>query len=167
MLNPAETTSLRGMKSNHAISSLALVLLTGALVASTPAAGAATQALVIHHQLRGCHAWSLNEGPDRVNQTVSIRAGGSITVTNDDLMPHKLVETSGRPVVYTRITMGAPMGAKKIFPPAMLARIGATSKITFSKVGVYRFTTNAGDDLMSPVATIGPDNVLHLTVRVS
>jgi len=153
------------MKSNQTIPLLALLLLTGAL-ASTSAAGAATQALVIHHQLRGCHAWSLNEGPNRVNQTVSIRSGDSITVTNDDLMPHKLIETSGRTVVYTRITMGAPMGAKKAFPPAMLARIGATSKITFTKVGVYRFTTKAGDDFMSPVATVGPDNVLRLTVRV-
>jgi len=82
-------------------------------------------------------------------------------------MPHKLIETSGPTVVYTRITMGAPMGVKKAFPPAMLARIGATSKITFTKLGVYRFTTKAGEDLMAPVATIGPDNVLHLTVRVS
>jgi hypothetical protein len=155
------------MRGNHTISLLALVLLTGALTVSTPAAGEATQALVIHHQLRGCHAWSLNEGPNRVSQAVSIRSGASITVTNDDLMPHKLIETSGRAVVYTRITIGAPMGAKKVFPPAMLARIGATSKITFTKVGVYRFTTKAGDDLMAPVATIGPDNVLRLTVRVS
>jgi plastocyanin len=155
------------MKSNHTISLLALVLLAGALMASTPAAGEGTQALVIHHQLRGCHAWSLNEGPNRVSQTVSIRSGDSITVTNDDLMPHKLVETSGRAVVYTRITAGAPMGAKKVFPPAMLARIGATSKITFTKVGVYRFTTKVGEDMMAPVATIGPDNVLRLTVRVA
>jgi len=54
MHDTAETTSLREMKSNHAISLLALVVLAGALVASTPAAGEATQALVIHHQLRGC-----------------------------------------------------------------------------------------------------------------
>lgn len=155
------------MRSNRRIAPLALLALMGALVATTPAVGAGWQALVIHHQLHGCHAWSLNDGASRVDQTVSIRQGGSVTVTNDDLMPQKLIETNGGAVGYTRITIGAPMGAKKTFPPAMLARIGATSKITFAKVGIYRFTTQAGDAYMAPVKTVGPDNVLHLTVRVA
>ena len=152
------------MKSKHTIP---LVALTGALLATAAAAGAPGQALVIHHQLRGCHAWSWNEGASRADQTVSISRGSSITVTNDDLMPHKLIETNGPAVVYTRITMGAPMGAKKAFPPAMLARIGATSKITFAKAGTYRFTTQAGGGYMAPVKTVGPDNTLRLTVHVS
>ena len=49
----------------------------------------------------------------------------------------------------------------------MLARMGATSTITFSKPGVYRFTTKPGEDFMSGMKTVGEDNVLRLTVRVS
>jgi hypothetical protein len=146
---------------------LATLALTVPLTGIAPAAATTTQALVIQHQLHGCHAWSLNEGPSRINQTVSIRHGGSITVTNDDLMPHELIETSGAQVVYTRITMGAPMGAKKAYPPAMLARIGATSTISFAQAGTYRFTTRVGSDYMAPVKTIGPDNILHLIVHVA
>jgi hypothetical protein len=155
------------MKNKRTIPLLATLALTAPLIMIAPAAATTTQALVIQHQLHGCHTWSLNEGPSRINQTVSIKQGGSITVTNDDLMPQKLIETAGAHVVYTRITMGAPMGAKKAFPPAMLARIGATSEITFAHPGTYRFTTQVGNDYMAPVKTIGPDNILHLTVHVA
>jgi hypothetical protein len=146
---------------------LALVALGGAFAAGAPAQDHSVRAvLVIHHQVQGCHEWSLNEGPDRVKQSVAIRAGQSISVTNDDVMPHQLVETSGPAVVYTRISLGAPMGRKGPFPPAMLARIGAESAITFTKAGVYHFRTKAGDDYMPNLTTVGPDNVLRLTVRV-
>ena len=40
------------------------------------------------------------------------------------------------------------------------------SKVTFTKAGVYTFTTKPGEDLMSGVNTIGEDNVLKLTVTV-
>jgi hypothetical protein len=38
--------------------------------------------------------------------------------------------------------------------------------VTFTKPGVYTFTTKAGEDYMSGVKTIGEDNVLKLTVTV-
>ena len=59
------------------------------------------------------------------------------------------------------------MGVKGPFAPAMLARMGSSSKVTFSKAGVYKLTTRAGEDYMSGVKTIGDDNVLKLTVTVS
>jgi hypothetical protein len=49
----------------------------------------------------------------------------------------------------------------------MLARMGAADRITFTKAGVYHFTTKAGEDYMKGIKTIGEDNVLRLTVRVS
>lgn len=155
------------MKNKLMIPLLGTLLLSVPLIATAPAAATPAQGLVTRHQLRGCHSWSLNDGPTRINQTVSINRGGSITVTNDDLMPQKLVETRGAQVIYTRVTMGAPMGAKKAYPPAMLARIGATSKISFAQAGTYRFTTHAGNDYMAAAKTVGPDNTLHLTVRVA
>jgi len=59
------------------------------------------------------------------------------------------------------------MGMKGTFPPAMLARMGSSSKVTFTKPGVYKFTTKVGEDYMSGVKTVGEDNVLRLTVTVS
>ena len=82
-------------------------------------------------------------------------------------MPHKLIETSGPAVTFTRLTAGMGMGLKGTFPPAMLARMGSSSKVTFTKAGVYKFTTKAGEDYMTGVKTIGEDNVLRLTVTVS
>jgi len=155
------------MKVTRTIPLLALLVLAGVLAALAPAASSSTQAsLVIRHQTRGCHSWSLNGGAYRASQTVVIRRGGAISVSNRDIMPHKLIRTSGPAVTYTRLNTGGMMGLKGTFPPAMLAHMGATTKITFAKAGVYRFTTKAGEDYMA-VKTVGEDNVLHLTVRVS
>ena len=40
-------------------------------------------------------------------------------------------------------------------------------KVTFSKAGVYKLTTKPGEDYMKGMKTIGEDNVLRLTVKVS
>ena len=45
--------------------------------------------------------------------------------------------------------------------------MGASTKITLTRPGVYHFTTKAGEDYMAGVKTIGEDNVLKLTVVVS
>lgn len=156
------------MKVTRTIPLLALLALAAVLAALAPAAPNSTQgSLVIRHQTRGCHTWSLNGGAYRSSQTVVIRRHGSVSVTNRDVMPHKLIKTSGPAVTYTRLNTGGMMGLKGSFPPAMMARMGATAKITFAKAGVYRFTTKAGEDYMSGIKTVGEDNVLHLTVRVS
>ena len=82
-------------------------------------------------------------------------------------MPHKLVETSGPAVKIVRLSPGMGMGMKGTFPAGMMARMGASSKVTFTKPGVYKFTTKVGEDYMSGVKTTGEDNVLKLTVTVS
>jgi hypothetical protein len=56
---------------------------------------------------------------------------------------------------------------KGTFPAGMMARMGASAKVTFTKPGVYKFTTKVGEDYMSGVKTTGEDNVLKLTVTVS
>jgi hypothetical protein len=41
--------------------------------------------------------------------------------------------------------------------------------VRFARAGTYRFTTKTGEDypwMKSMAKTVGPDNVLHLTVRV-
>lgn len=146
---------------------VALLALAGTLTSVAPAASSHAS-LVIRHQTRGCHAWSLNGGPYRPSQTIVLDRGGSVTVTDNDVMSHKLVETSGRAVRYTRLSagMGGAMALKATFPPAMLARMGAATKITLTEPGVYHFTTKPGEDYMQGIKTVGPDNVLRLTVRV-
>ena len=125
-----------------------------ALVAAIASAGTPSSAkVVIRHQLRGCHSWSLNGGPFKAAQTLSLARGGTITFVDNDVMSHQLVKTSGPAVKF----VGNPK----------MSKIGASTKAVFAKAGTYRFTTKAGEDYMKGVKTIGEDNVLKLTVKVS
>jgi len=142
-----------------------LVVLTGFGMAVSLTAGLATvdsaamssapakATITIRHQLQGCHTWSANGNAFRAAQTVSLARGGTITFVDNDVMPHKLVQTGGPAVRF----LGSPA----------MRHMSASVKALFAKVGVYRFTTKAGEDYMSGVKTIGEDNVLRLTVVVS
>jgi plastocyanin len=130
---------------------LALTLgLAGAASAASTAPGHAS--LLIRHQTKGCHSWSVNGGAFKASHSITLRRGGSLTVTNNDVMPHRFVETSGPALRITN---------------AMLKHMGASVKVTLTKPGVYHFTTRAGEDYTSGVKTTGEDNVLRLTVVVS
>ena len=125
-----------------------------ALAATLASAGTSSSAtVVIRHQLRGCHSWSVNGGPFKAAQTLSLARGGTITFVDNDVMSHQLVKTSGPAVKF----VGNPK----------MSKIGASTKAVFAKAGTYRFTTKAGEDYMKGVKTIGEDNVLKLTVKVS
>jgi plastocyanin len=154
------------MNVKSAIPMLAVLVTAGAIVA-TGASASGGSTLVIRHQLKGCHSWSANGDTYKPTQSITLHRGGSVTVTNNDVMSHKLVETSGPAVTIARVSVGMGMGMKGTFPPAMMPRMGSSSKVTFSKPGVYKFTTKPGEDFMSGVKTVGEDNVLKLTVTVS
>ena len=128
-----------------------------AVVAATASAGTArspsSAKIVIRHQTRGCHVWSLNNGAYRAVLSVTLARGGTITFVDNDVMFHKLVKTSGPAVRY----VGNPK----------MSKIGASTKAVFSKAGTYRFTTKAGEDYMKGVKTVGEDNVLKLSVKVA
>ena len=131
-----------------------LATLTSALVVAAAAAASAPShaSIVIRHQVRGCHSWSVNGGPFKASQAITRSRGSSITITNNDLMPHKLVETSGPALTASGLRM---------------RHMAATAKVRFTHAGVYRFTTKPGEDYMQGVKTIGEDNVLRLTVKVA
>lgn len=157
------------MKLKLTIPMLALLIVAAAGVASAVAFASSSttthSALVIRHQVHGCHAWALNGGALKSLQTVTIHRDASISVTNNDVMSHKIVKTSGPAVTITRITStGMKMTATS---PAFLGHMGAAAKITFSHAGTYTFTTKAGEDYMPGVKTIGEDHVLKLKVIVS
>jgi plastocyanin len=121
------------------------------LATSALAAPPRSSSLVIRHQLRGCHAWALKGGAFKATQALTLSARGTVTITNNDVMPHTLVQLAGP--------------AARLYSPAM-THIGAVSKVTFARIGVYVFGTKAGEDYMKGVKTIGEDNVLRLVVTV-
>jgi hypothetical protein len=131
---------------------VALALTLGLAGAASAATSASHASLLIRHQTRGCHSWSVNGGPYKVSQSITLRRGGWLTVTDNDIMSHKLVKTSGPTLLIAHPT---------------LSHTGATLKVTFLKSGIYHFTTKPGEDYMAGMKTIGEDNVLRLTVVVS
>lgn len=156
------------MSAKRTLASLAAVI-TAVLVAgaASAASGPGHASLVIRHQLRGCHTWSLNGGPFTPRQTIVLRRGAWLTVTNNDVMPHTLVQTSG-PAVHMRNvkTPMMGMGLRGRFGPGTMAHMGAAVAVRFGHSGVYRFTTRAGEDYMSGMESVGEDYVLRLVVKV-
>ncbi len=85
------------------------------------------------------------------NLRLSLHHGATLAVLNQDLDMHKLVQVSG-PRTKT--------GPFLMMNQRVLLR--------FTKAGLYRFRTRIADMRGMPEAkTIGPDNKLVLTVRVS
>jgi hypothetical protein len=144
----------------------ALTALSFALAASAAPGGGT---LTIRHQVKGCHSWSLNGGAWKTTQTAQLARGGSLVVTNNDVMFHKLVKVSGPAVRYTLLKTGTAMkGTVKLpWAPGMMGRPGATVKVAFPAKGTYVFKTVFGEDYMPMGDTVGEDNALRLVVTVS
>jgi len=154
------------MKRTILLTALGAAVLAIALPASAAPGGAS---LVIRHQVRGCHSWSLNGGAWKATQHIRLARGGSLVVANNDVMFHKLVKVSGPAVTFQLLKTGSPMkGTVKLpWAPGLMGRPGATVKVTFPKAGVYRLTTKFGEDYMPMGATVGEDNVLHAIITVA
>ena len=60
----------------------------GALASAGVAAGSSNGAsLVIRHQVKGCHEWSLNGGSYGVVKTVKLSRGGTLSITDNHMWP--------------------------------------------------------------------------------
>jgi hypothetical protein len=145
------TNARRRVEMNRAASVLAVA---GAALVLAAAASPHENGpvLIIRHQLRGCHAWSLNGGPAKVSQTVWLKQGVHLGIGDNDVMPHRLVQLAGPRVAL-------PEGAA-------MRSLGAMIEIRFPRPGVYRFVTKPGEDYMKGMKTVGEDNVLKLRVVV-
>ena len=129
-----------------------LVALAAALAISGSAlASPGNPTLTIRHQLRGCHSWSFDGTSWKASQSAVIARGHTITVVDNDVMPHKLVQLAGPKAKVTGSAM---------------SHLGAAARILFPTKGTYVFATRAGEDYTKGVKTIGEDNVLRLVVRV-
>jgi plastocyanin len=131
---------------------LALAALAAVAVTSTAPAGD-TATIAIRHQTRGCHTWSFNSGPFKASLAVNVTAGTVLRITNNDVMPHKLIQAAGPKVRFVHPN---------------LSKMASSSTVKLTRKGVYRFTTKPGEDYSwaGSMKTVGEDNVLHLTVRV-
>ena len=142
------------MQRNHKIrgAALALAALSAlAVTSATPASGTGT--IAIRHQMHGCHSWSFNSGPFKPSLSVSVKAGTVLRITNNDVMPHKLIQAAGPKV--------------RLAHPNMI-KMTSSAMVKLTQKGIYRFTTKAGEDYSwaASMKTSGEDHVLKLTVRV-
>jgi hypothetical protein len=146
------------------------ILLLGTAAAclgfAVTASAAAGPTLVIRHQVRGCHSWSLNGGPYKAATTLHVRRGTTLKVVDNDIMPHLLVQTGGPKAVLRKVPSSTADVKTPLRGSGLMAHLGASVTVRFPKAGVYRFTTKAGEDYVE-AKTIGEDNVLRLTVVVS
>ena len=130
-----------------------LAACAAALLVSSASAQGTAATLTIRHQVRGCHTWSFNGGPYKAAQWITRSRGATLAGKNNDVMPHKLVRTSG-PAVQLRTPL--------------MNHMGAIARVRFTKAGVYHFKTKPGEDYSwaSKMETKGEDNILRLTVTV-
>jgi hypothetical protein len=117
------------------------VAIAGAVFAARAAAAPTTGSLLISHFTRGCHNWSLNGGPYTPNQHTTLARGGSLLITNDDLMVQDLVQTSG-PAAQMRLVRQSHMGSMRMAMPMngqaspyAMAHMGAQLRVTFPQAG--------------------------------
>src|SRR5438477_3632714 len=136
---------------NRMFAAIAAVASVAALSAGVAAGSGSQDQITIRHQVRGCHTWSYDGGLFAAALVVKLKAGSTLTVTNVDMMPHRLLRTAGPKVQYT----GNPL----------MNHLGAQLQIKFLRAGVYRFTTRPGEDY-TPMKTVGEDNSLTLQVAV-
>ncbi len=123
---------------------------TAALAAGASAHGVKT--VSIRHQTRGCHAWGLTRGPAKASLRITAHADELIQVIDNDVMPHRLIQVAGPKVPIQTPNMHT---------------MGARAQFSLAGKGVYRFKTRAGEDYAGmEMHTVGPDNVLRLTIVV-
>jgi hypothetical protein len=127
-------------------------LLALAAITFAVAAPSKTVQLAIVHTVRGCHIWQAaahDLGPAGV---VSLARGGHIRLRVSCPMDFKLVQLRGPHVA---------LGASTF-------QTGTSRTIAFPKRGLYVFSaTNLQSSTQMGLQTLGPDNTLRLTVRVT
>jgi plastocyanin len=139
-------------KESHMRYLFALAAGLAALAVAASAVASSTVQVTIRHQVRGCHSWAIGNGAYGASHSLKVKHGTTLTFRNNDVMPHTLVQLAGR-----NVGLGTPR----------MAHIGASTRVTLTKPGTYRFGTRAGEDYTSGIKTTGEDYVLRLTVTVT
>jgi hypothetical protein len=132
---------------------LVITMLVALAVAGSALAAPNNATLTIKHQTRGCHNWSFDGKTWHASQSVTLVRGGVLTVVDNDVMSHKLIQVSGPKALLSNRT-------------GMMGHMGASTHVAFPTRGTYVFKTRAGEDYMKGIKTVGEDNVLKLVVKV-
>jgi hypothetical protein len=132
-----------------------VLLASLALAVAAPSAHATrapTMAMSIIHVFRGCHVWALGSKDVGATPVIRTKPGARIKLRVSCPMSFDLTQTAGPKLV---------LGTPRLMP-------GTTRTIVFAKAGVYRLVArNVETSEEMGLQTLGPDNVLRLTVRVS
>lgn len=115
------------------------------------AVAGSTVKITIQHERVGCHSWAVGNGAYKATQAVTVKAGTSLEFVDNDVMPHQIVEVSGR---------------KLAISGSHLTKMGAHTTLRLTKPGTYVFGTKAGEDYTKGIVTVGEDHVLRLVVTV-
>jgi hypothetical protein len=134
---------------------LGLVLAAAAIGVPTGAAAVAspTVRMTIVHFVQGCHVWGdVSGSPQGPTRMLAVKHGTRVQIRVNCPMSFNFVQLAG-----PRVALGNP-----------LSQPGTVRTIVFAKKGVYKFkATNVQTSAEQGLQTLGPDNVLRLTVRVS
>lgn len=130
---------------------LALVAVAvGGMSVGTATAASPVFRLSILHTLHGCHVWMTTRVLGSSTK-VTIKAGTRIVIRPMCPMDFDFAQTAG-----PRVALGSPRTLR-----------GTTRTIVFPRRGVYRFTArNVQTPAEVGLQTLGPDNILSLTVVV-
>lgn len=132
-----------------AVLTIIALALAGSALASS---GLQSAKITIRHETHGCHSWSLDGTSWGARHTLSVARGSTLTVVDNDVMPHQLIKVSGPAATIVRANM---------------RHMHATAYVRFSARGTYVFKTKAGEDYTQGIKTTGEDNILRLVVKVS
>ena len=137
------------------------------LVATSASAHVSPNTILITHQQRGCHAWSLGtRTPYKAALSTKLARGASLTIVNNDAMAHQIFQTAGPRVAIKKVSSTMMDMSHEFKGSGVMGHPGASVKMVFSKAGVYKFKTRFGEDYMKMPDTIGEDNTLTLKIVV-
>jgi len=117
------------------------------------AAASSTVRLTIVHVVQGCHVWGdVNGNALKASQTLKVKRGTKVAIRINCPMSFDFVQLAG-----PKLALGAS-----------LTQAGTVRTLVFAKRGVYKLqATNVESSEQMGMTTLGPDNVLVLTVQVS
>jgi len=131
---------------------LAVTTVVALALAGSALAAPQSATLTIRHQLHGCHTWSFDGSTWKATQAIRLPRGSRLTVINNDMMSHTLVQVSG---------------PKASISGSVMMHMGAAAAVVFRTKGRYVLGTHPGLDYFKGVQTLGEDNVLRVVVTVS
>ena len=119
------------------------------LLTAGPSVASPTVRMEIVHYFRGCHVWSRTSGP---SARVTVPRGTKLTIRVSCPMDFDLSQVAG-PALN--------LGSRRLYA-------GTATAIVFRRRGVYRLLAkNVKSSVEAGLETLGEDNTLTLTVRVT